>query len=122
MQGECLAHILNGALNRPMRDAILLHQAIDEFAPSPQSAYPGGRSPSPMPHKPAAGRAELLISRVIRLHWEPKHLERVKREYEERYREPVTRALARDVQGGMKTEEGKAWAGFAVDLIRSSEN
>ncbi|KAK5950522.1 hypothetical protein OHC33_008465 [Knufia fluminis] len=119
--GECLAHILNGALNRPMRDAILLHQAIDEFAPPPQSAYHGGRSPSPMPQKPTAGRAELLISRVIRLHWEPKHLERVKSEYEERYRESVIRAMARDVQGGMKTEEGKAWAAFAMDLIRSSE-
>jgi len=105
-----------------MRDAILLHQAIDEFGPSqPQSAYPGGRSPSPMPNKPTAGRAELLISRVIRLHWEPRHLERVKAEYEERYRESVIRAMVRDVQGGMKTEEGRAWAGFAIDLVRSSE-
>lgn len=74
-----------------------------------------------MPQKPTAGRAELLISRVIRLHWEPKHLERVKSEYEERYSESVIKAMARDVQGGMKTEEGKAWAGFAMDLIRSSD-
>ena len=28
--GETLAHVLNGALNRPMRDALLLHQAISE--------------------------------------------------------------------------------------------
>jgi len=104
-----------------MRDAILLHQAIDEFAPLPHSAYAGGRSPSPIPSKPPAGRAELLISRVIRLHWEPKHLERVKAEYEERYRESVIKAMARDVQGTMKTEEGRMWAGFAMDVLRSSE-
>lgn len=98
-----------------MRDAILLHQAIDEFAPQ------NSRTPAPSAAKPAAGRAELLISRVIRLHWDPKHLERVKREYEERYGETVVRAIGRDVQGGMKTDDGKAWAGFAMDLVRSSE-
>lgn len=94
-----------------MRDAILLHQAIDEFAPNPAA---GGKEKSP-------GRAELLISRVVRLHWEPKHLEKVKREYESRYRENPARAMARDVQGHMKTDEGKMWSGFAIDLVRSSE-
>lgn len=111
-QGETLAHILNGALNRAMRDAILLHQAIDEFAPHPGAA--AGKEKAP-------GRAELLISRVVRLHWEPKHLERVKREYETRYGENPARAMVRDVQGNMKTEEGKMWSGFAIDLVRSSE-
>lgn len=117
--GETLAHILNGALNRPMRDAILLHQVIDEFAGPSSSAHP--RTPSQLQPKPSAGRAELLISRVVRMHWEPKHMERVKREYEDRYRENVIRAMARDVLGGMKTDEGKAWAGFVIDLMRSNE-
>lgn len=115
-QGETLAHILNGALNRPMRDAILLHQAIEEFAPTASNP----RTPNPTKEK-APGRAELLISRVVRLHWEPKHLEKVKSEYEKRYRESVTKAMIRDVQGPMKTDDGRMWAGFAVDLIRSSE-
>ena len=106
--------MLNGALNRPMRDAILLHQAIDEFTPQ-------AKTPAPNAPKPATGRAELLISRVVRLHWEPKHLEKVKREYEKRYNETVARAIARDVLAGMKTDEGKAWSNFCIDLIRSSE-
>ena len=99
-----------------MRDAILLHQAIEEFAPTPSNP----RTPNPTKEK-APGRAELLISRVVRLHWEPKHLEKVKSEYEKRYRESVTKAMIRDVQGPMKTDDGRMWAGFAVDLIRSSE-
>lgn len=102
-----------------MRDAILLHQAIDEFAPAPPTAI-NPRGPMPTKEK-TPGRAELLISRVVRLHWEPKHLEKVKREYESRYKESPIRAVARDVQGGMKTEEGKLWAGFAIDLLKSSE-
>ena len=114
MQGETLAHILNGALNRPMRDAILLHQAIDEFGPNAKTPAPGAQ-------KPVTGRAELLISRVVRLHWEPKHLEKVKRVYEERYRETAARAIQRDVFNNMKTDEGKAWSNFCIDLIRSSE-
>ena len=47
-QGETLAHILNGALNRQMRDALLLHQAISESAPGKE-------------------RTELLISRLVRM-------------------------------------------------------
>ena len=108
-----MAHILNGALNKPMRDAILLHQAIEEFS------TPDHRVQKET--KPTAGRAELLISRIVRLHWDPKHMERVKREYRERYRESVVKALTRDVLGGFKTEDGKAWATFAIDLIRSNE-
>ncbi|KAL8742691.1 MAG: hypothetical protein Q9184_008212, partial [Pyrenodesmia sp. 2 TL-2023] len=58
--GETLAHILNGVLNRPVRDALLLHQAITETSKD---------------------RTELLVSRLVRFHWEPKHLEKVKAEY-----------------------------------------
>ncbi|KAI4181089.1 MAG: hypothetical protein L6R41_006827, partial [Letrouitia leprolyta] len=53
--GETLAHILNGVLNRPVRDALLLHQAINETSKD---------------------RTELLVSRLVRFHWEPKHLEK----------------------------------------------
>jgi len=112
--------MLNGALNRPMRDAILLHQAIGEFASNPTS-------PNPAASKAAAsgantGRSELLISRVIRLHWDAKHQEKVKREYQARYGESVIRALMTDVQAGMRTDEGRSWVGFCIDLLRSSES
>jgi hypothetical protein len=99
--GETLAHVLNGALNRPMRDALLLHQAISETAPGKE-------------------RAELLISRLVRLHWEPKHLEKVKSQYEGRYQMPVEIAIRREVMAQMKTEEGRSWAEFCVELVRSS--
>lgn len=78
--GETLAHILNGALNRPMRDALLLRQAIAETAPGKD-------------------RVELLISRVVRIHWEPKHMERVKMEYFKRYKSDVRSDLEREVKG-----------------------
>ncbi|KAL9100284.1 MAG: hypothetical protein Q9163_004316 [Psora crenata] len=63
--GETLAHILNGVLNRPVRDALLLHQALKETS---------------------RDRTELLISRLVRFHWEPRHLERVKLAYKQKYR------------------------------------
>lgn len=99
--GETLAHILNGALNRPMRDALLLHQAISETAPGKE-------------------RTELLISRLVRLHWEPKHLERVKHVYEERYRISVREAIKREVLPGMKTPEGKMCVDFCIELVDSA--
>ena len=99
--GETLAHILNGALNRPMRDALLLHQAISETAPGKE-------------------RAELLISRLVRLHWEEKHLEKVKTQYQSRYGMSVEKAIAKEVISHMKTEEGRQWSEFCVELVRSS--
>ncbi|MCJ1416315.1 hypothetical protein MMC32_002650 [Xylographa parallela] len=79
--GETLAHILNGVLNRPVRDALLLHQALAETSKD---------------------RTELLISRLVRFHWEPKHLERVKIEYRRKY----SRSIEVDVEEGTKGEFG----------------
>ena len=65
-------------LNRPVRDALLLHQALAETAKD---------------------RAELLASRLVRFHWEPRHLERVKVEYRARYNESLERAIADGTKG-----------------------
>jgi hypothetical protein len=99
--GETLAHILNGALNRPMRDALLLHQAINETAPGKE-------------------RTELLISRLVRMHWEPRHLEKVKAVFRERYRMSVEDAIKREVWSQMKTQEGRLAADFCFELLMSS--
>ncbi|KAJ5153231.1 uncharacterized protein N7482_009709 [Penicillium canariense] len=96
--GETLAHILNGAINRPMRDALLLHQAVRESRT--------GRE-----------RSELLISRLVRLHWEPRHLEQVKTEYRRRYNERVEEAIAEEV---MSSSGGGEWGEFCIELARSS--
>jgi hypothetical protein len=97
-QGETLAHILNGAINRPMRDALLLHQAVRESRT--------GRE-----------RSELLISRLVRLHWEPRHLELVKSEYRRRYNERVEEAIAEEVMSSSGSSE---WGEFCIELARSS--
>ena len=86
-----------------MRDALLLHQAISESSPGKE-------------------RAELLISRLVRLHWEPKHLERVKAQYEARYKVPVEYAIVKDVvDAGNKSEEAKLWGMFCAELAKSSD-
>ena len=99
--GETLAHVLNGALNRAMRDALLVNQAIYETAPGKE-------------------RAELLISRLVRLHWEPKMLEKVKEQFRARYKTSIESAIAREVVAHMKTEEGRQWSEFCIELVRSS--
>ncbi|KAF7718748.1 Uncharacterized protein PECH_004269 [Penicillium ucsense] len=96
--GETLAHILNGAINRPMRDALLLHQAVRESRT--------GRE-----------RSELLISRLVRLHWEPRHLEQVKAEYRRRYNERIEEAIAEEV---MSSATASDWGEFCIELARSS--
>jgi hypothetical protein len=85
-----------------MRDALLLHQAIAETAPGKE-------------------RTELLISRLVRLHWEPKHLAKVKRVYEERYGRSVEGEIKREVWAGMKTPEGKLCAEFCSELAASAD-
>ncbi|KAJ6178934.1 hypothetical protein N7519_009395 [Penicillium mononematosum] len=87
--GETLAHILNGAINRPMRDALLLHQALRESRT--------GRE-----------RSELLISRLVRLHWEPRHLDLVKNEYRRRYHERLEEAIAEEI---LSLNGGQDWGG-----------
>lgn len=78
-------------INRPVRDALLLHQAVAETSKD---------------------RAELIISRLVRLHWEPKHLARVKVEYRKRYRSE----LEMDIEDGTKGD----FSGFCVALCRGA--
>ncbi|KAL4935734.1 hypothetical protein BDV06DRAFT_228552, partial [Aspergillus oleicola] len=96
--GETLAHILNGAINRPMRDALLLHQALRESR--------SGRE-----------RSELLISRLVRLHWEPRHLENVKSEFRRRYGERLEEAIAEEI---LPSTGGSEWGEFCIQLAQSS--
>jgi hypothetical protein len=83
-----------------MRDALLLHQALRESR--------SGRE-----------RSELLISRLVRLHWEPRHLEQVKTEYRRRYGERLEEAIAEEV---ITTSGGSEWGEFCIELSRSSSS
>ncbi|KAF6826066.1 annexin ANXC4 [Colletotrichum musicola] len=88
--GELLAHILNGVINKPVRDALLVHHALtasrkDEL------------------------RRELLISRLVRFHWDRQHLEAVKRAYRERY--------GRDMQDSVREATSGEWGLFCRELL-----
>jgi len=80
-----ICHILNGAINRPARDALLLRHAIDDIGSH---------------NREEELRYELLISRLMRVHWEFAHLTRVKREYVEKYR----KELEHDVEDATKSD------------------
>ncbi|KXX75341.1 Annexin A7 [Madurella mycetomatis] len=87
--GEVLAHILNGVINKPVRDAMLLHHALtasrrDEL------------------------RRELLISRLVRYHWDAAHMALVRRVFREQY--------GRDLQDAVREATKGEWGEFCVAL------
>ncbi|KAK3354756.1 hypothetical protein B0H65DRAFT_418274 [Neurospora tetraspora] len=90
--GEVLAHILNGVINKPVRDAMLLNHALtmskrDEL------------------------RRELLISRLVRFHWDAGHMSRVKKAYHEHY--------GKDLQEAVKETTSGEWGEFCGQLCVS---
>ena len=85
-----MAHILNGVINKPARDAMLLHHALQDLAPT--SSPRGSRSDvnprsskADIKESSKKDRYELLISRLVRFHWDKMHFMRVKLEYKEKY-------------------------------------
>lgn len=82
--GELLAHILNGVINKPVRDALLVHHALTLS-------------------KSDSIRTELLISRLVRYHWDRPHMEAVKKEYRSRYGIEMQKAVAE----GTKSDWGR---------------
>ncbi|KAK4192760.1 hypothetical protein QBC35DRAFT_201907 [Podospora australis] len=87
--GELLAHILNGVINKPFRDAMLLHHALtasrrDEL------------------------RRELLISRLVRFHWDGAHMVQVKNAFREQY--------GRDLQDAVREATSGEWGEFCRAL------
>ncbi|RGP67462.1 hypothetical protein FLONG3_8510 [Fusarium longipes] len=87
--GELLAHILNGVINRPVRDALLIHHATSAS-------------------RKDGLRRELLISRLVRYHWDPHHMRAVKQAYRERYGRGMRDAV-RDATSG-------EWGEFCGEL------
>lgn len=99
-QGEVIAHILNGVINRSARDAMLLHHALMDLIESPAApptSSKSSRDATSSKHE-RQQRFELLISRLTRLHWDRMHLTRVKMEYEEKY----GRVVEEDVEEATK--------------------
>ncbi|KAF2486060.1 hypothetical protein BDY17DRAFT_320887 [Neohortaea acidophila] len=84
--GEVIAHILNGVINKPARDALLLRHAIEDVAEK---------------NKDEELRYELLISRLVRLHWDKVHLLRVKREYESKRGQSIEEDIQKASKGDL---------------------
>ncbi|KAF2397379.1 Annexin, partial [Trichodelitschia bisporula] len=109
--GEVVAHILNGVINRPARDAMLLHHALVDLAPdegSPRASRTdvgrereGARErDKEREAKDKKNRYELLISRLVRVHWERGHFMRVKEDYRDKYGRYLEEDIEEHVRGG----------------------
>lgn len=83
---DALVYIVEGALNKPMRDAILLEASM----------------------KGIGTRDELLISRLVRMHWNKHHFELVKGEFQRMY--------GRDLKGRVKGETSGDYQKLMVAL------
>jgi hypothetical protein len=85
---------------------MLLHHAITDLIEPASSAENGPRGSSS--RLPASSkherqqRYELLISRLVRLHWDRMHLVRVKTEYEEKYGTLVEEDLEEATKGDFR--------------------
>lgn len=102
-QGEVIAHILNGVINRPARDAMLLHHALmDLIEPSSSAPRSSRENTSSSSKHERQQRYELLISRLVRLHWDRLQLARVKAEYEEKYGRMVEEDIEEATKGDFR--------------------
>lgn len=77
---DALLYILDGAVDRIGRDARLLEDAM---------AGPGTKH-------------LLLISRLIRVHWDKQHLAEVKLRYSQLYRQELGHRLQKEIRGGYR--------------------
>jgi len=103
-----IAHLLNGVINKSDHDAILVDHALQGFS-SKETAL----SSSDEVNEP---RYELLISRLVRLHWDWSHMLRVKESYYVRYQ----RSMEEDIKNATEGD----FNAFCLSLVgsRSKEN
>lgn len=74
--------MLNGAVDKPLRDAKLLDQAFTALVKD--------------------GREDLLISRATRMHWDYKHMRRVKRAFKKKFRVTVGQRIEDSTRGSFR--------------------
>ena len=79
-------------INKPVRDALLIHHAV-------------------MLGKKDALRRELLISRLVRFHWDRHHMAAVKRAYRDRYDHRDMQDVVREATSG-----AGGWGQFCREL------
>jgi hypothetical protein len=83
---------------------MLLYHALIDLAPTKDEATPrSSRDNVGSSKADRKDRYELLISRLVRLHWERMHLTRVKEDYQEKYKH----SLEDDIEYYVKGENFK---------------
>lgn len=81
---------------------MLLHHALmDLIEPNSSSNGRSSRENTSSKHE-RQQRYELLISRLVRLHWDRMHLARVKVEYEEKYGKMVEEDIEEATKGDFR--------------------
>ena len=98
-----IAYIFNGVINKPARDALLLDHALREFS-SKETAI----SSSDEVNEPCY---DLLISQLVRLHWDWAHMLRVKESYVARYQ----RSMEEDIKNATEGD----FSAFCLSLVGS---
>ena len=79
---------------------MLLHHALIDLAPTKEEATPRASRESVGKDKAdRKDRYELLISRLVRFHWDRVHLVRVKEDYVEKYRHSLEEDIEYYVKG-----------------------
>lgn len=82
---------------------MLLHHAlIDLIEPPADGRSSGSRISSTSSKHDRQQRVELLISRLVRFHWDRMHLMRVMNEYEEKYGRMVEEDLEEATRGDFR--------------------
>jgi len=98
-----IAHVLNGVINKPARDALLIDHALRELSSKETAISPSGVGKEP--------RYEFLISRLVRLHWDWAHMLRVKESYYARYQ----RSMEEDIKNATEGD----FSAFCLSLVGS---
>jgi len=79
---------------------MLLHHALIDLAPTKEEPTPRASRESVSKDKAdRKDRYELLISRLVRFHWDRLHLVRVKEDYKEKYRHSLEEDVEYYVRG-----------------------
>ncbi|KAG0634097.1 hypothetical protein HOY80DRAFT_988132 [Tuber brumale] len=71
--GETLLHTINGAVDKPLRETKLLEQTITALVEQ--------------------GHGDLLISRMVRVHWNPYHMDCIKKVYKKKFKVDLSGGL-----------------------------
>ncbi|KAL3440266.1 hypothetical protein BJX65DRAFT_314965 [Aspergillus insuetus] len=96
-EARALAYVIEGAVNRPLRDASMLCDAIGN------------------------GQERLLTAYLVRLHWNPRSFVAVKAEFRQQYGRSVEEAIAEKFPPTSECPNLDDWRDFCIELAMSTD-